>query len=181
MTFNLFSNCKKTKAVLKDDRGVVATEFALITPVLLLVLLGVIELTNALMAERKLLNSVQSAADLIGQQTDVTTTDLNEIYLAANLTMSPLSTVNYTVGVASVRFDDISGTPALDWTSNYNNGSVVDPEIKAIGRGEAGASIVMVTGTYVYRPLIRLIIPVDLILSETSYVRPRKVDYIMKL
>jgi Flp pilus assembly protein TadG len=168
------------KTIMRQDGGVVATEFALILPVLLLVLMGVIELTNALQAERKLLNATQTVADLIGQKTDLTTAQLDDIYLAANLTLAPLSTLGYTIGVSSVRFDDLTGDPVVDWSGTYNGGTVTEPLVKAVGRGEPGASIIIVSSTYLYRPLIKLIIPVDLTLKETSYVRPRKVSYVAK-
>jgi len=57
---------------------------------------------------------------------------------------------------------------------------VVDPLDKAVGRGEAGASVVIVSGTYIYQPSIKLIIPVDFVMHETVYARPRTVSWIMK-
>jgi Flp pilus assembly protein TadG len=164
----------------RHDGGIAATEFALILPVLLLVLMGTIELTNALSAKRKLLNATQTAADLIGQETDVTSSELATIYLAARLTMSPISTVNMTIGVASVRFDDTTGDPTLDWTDSYSGGTVTDPLTKAVGHGEAGDSIIIVSTSNVYSPLIELIIPTSFIMYETTYIRPRTVSYIIK-
>ncbi|MCR4377032.1 MAG: pilus assembly protein [Rhodospirillales bacterium] len=184
MTFNILPRQKNFTAALKcmlhHDDGIAATEFALILPILLLVLMGTIELTNALAAKRKLLNATQTAADLIGQETDVTSADLSTIYLAARLTMSPVTTTNMTVGVASVRFDDTTGDPTLDWSDGYGGGTVTDPLTKATGHGEAGASIIIVSATNVYSPLITLIIPTSFIMHETTYVRPRTVSYVMK-
>jgi len=184
MTFNILPQQKGLKTAFwqaaRHDGGIAATEFAMILPFLLLILMGVIELSNAMTAKRKLLNAVQSASDLIGQNTDVTSTDLDSIYLAAALTMDPLDTSSLTIGVSSVRFDDTTGAPAEDWTDSYNGGTVYLPLDKATGRGEAGASIVIVTGTYTYQPLIKLIIPASFTLNEIAYVRPRKVSYIMK-
>lgn len=168
------------KRAFHHEGGIAAAEFALILPVLLLVLMGTIELTNALTAKRKLLNATQTAADLIGQETDVTSSDLSTIYLASRLTMSPLNAGTMSIGVASVRFDSTTGTPSLDWTDGYGGGEVVDPLLKADGRGEAGASIVILTTKYAYSPLITLIIPTSFFMSETTYVRPRTVSYIMK-
>ena len=184
MTFNILPQQKGLKTALcqaaRHDGGIAATEFALILPFLLLILMGVVELSNAMLAKRKLLNAVQSASNLIGQNTDVTQADLSSIYLAADLTMAPLATTSLALGVASVRFNDITGSPAVDWTDGYNGGNVYLPLDKATGRGEAGASIVIVSGTYTYQPLIKLIIPASFTLNEVAYVRPRKVNYIMK-
>ena len=94
--------------------------------------------------------------------------------------MSPLDVSTMTIGVASVRFDDTTGAPTLDWSDSYGGGKVVDPLVKATGRGEAGASIVIVSGTYIYQPLVQLIIPTAFVMSETTYVRPRTVSWIMK-
>lgn len=168
------------KEIARNDRGVAAVEFALVLPVLLLILMGVIELSNVMMVERKLLNAMQSTADLIGQETDITDSELTDIFFAAQLTMNPYDTSNLTIGVSSVRFDDTSGDPAVDWTSSLNAGSVTNATTLAQGRGEAGASIVIVSGTYNYTPLSSLIIPTNITLGEISYVRPRKVDYIIK-
>lgn len=184
MKFSILPRHKNFKTAIaraaRHDGGVAATEFALILPVLLLILMGTIELTNALTAQRKLLNATQSAADLIGQETDVTTSDLSTTYLAARLVMSPVDTTNMTIGVASVRFDNTTGAPTLDWTDSYNSGAVSDPLTKATGRGAAGDSIVIVTATSVYSPLVEMIIPSSFIMTETTYIRPRTVSYIMK-
>jgi len=164
----------------RHEQGIAATEFALVVPFLLVLLLGIIEFSNVMTVERKLLNSMQTAADLIGQYTDISDSDLAEIYTAARLTMSPYSTTPMTIGIASVRFDDTTGAPVLDWSSGWNGGSVVNPTTLATGHGEAGASIIIVSGVYSYTPLADLVLPSTLTLEEVSYMRPRKVDYILK-
>ena len=185
MMFRIFTPPHHIKAALRHlkhrEDGVAAVEFALVLPVLLLILMGVIELSNVLMVERKLLNSMQSVADLIGQSTDVTDSDLDDIFIAGQLVMNPYSTSGLSIGVASVRFDDTTGNPTLDWSDGLNGGSVANALTLAVGRGEAGASIVIVSGSYTYTPLSSLIIPTTTMsLTETSYVRPRTVDYIIK-
>jgi len=171
---------RKLKFFTRNERGVAATEFALVLPFLLLLLMGVIEFSNVMTVERKLLNSMQTAADLVGQQTDVTDADLANIFTAAELTMSPFDTTPLTVGIASVIFDDTTGAPTLDWSSGYNGGEVLNPTTLAAGRGEPGASIIIVSGVYSYTPLIDLILPNALSLEEISYMRPRKVMSVMK-
>lgn len=184
MAFRIFPRQKSFKTALfaatRHEGGIAATEFALILPVLMLILMGTIELTNALTTKRKLLNAVQSTADLIGQQTNVTASDLSTIYLASRLTMTPLDVTTLSLGVASVRFDDLTGDPSLSWTDSYGGGMVTDPLVKATGRGEAGASIIIVSGSYTYTPLIKLIIPSNFVMNEIIYARPRTVSWVMK-
>jgi len=168
------------KLFTRNEHGVAATEFALVLPFLLLILMGVIEFSNVMTVERKLLNSMQTTADLIGQQTDVTDADLTNIFTAAKLTMSPFDTVPLTVGIASVVFDASTGAPSLDWSSGLNGGEVVNPTTLAVGHGEPGSSIIIVSGVYSYTPLIDLILPNALTLEEISYMRPRKVLSVLK-
>lgn len=149
-------------------------------PFLLLLIMGVIELSNLMTVERRLLNSVQSTADLVSQETDVTTADMTEIYTAAKLTISPYSIGGLGIGTTSVRFDDTSGAAYVDWSEGLNGGTVADPLTKAQGRGEPGDSVIIVTGTYTYQPLLSMIITNPIILSETSYARPRKVRWVLK-
>jgi len=163
-----------------NEHGVAATEFALVLPFLLLLLMGVIEFSNVMTVERKLLNSMQTTADLIGQQTDVTDADLTNIFTAAELTMSPFDTAPLTVGIASVVFDASTGAPSLGWSSGLNGGEVVNPTTLAVGHGEPGSSIIIVSGVYSYTPLIDLILPNALTLEEISYMRPRKVQSVLK-
>lgn len=163
----------------RDGRGIAALEFALMAPVLLLILMGVIELTNALSAKRKLMASVQSTADLIGQQTNVTASDLDMYMMGGRLAFSPYDTTQLKIGMVSVRYDDTTGDPYVDWSDSYNGGAVADPLVKAQGHGAPGDSILIVTGQYTYSPIASLIMPSDITMSEIAYVRPRTVRYVM--
>lgn len=174
-----FSPLSALKRFKRDTRGIAAVEFALMAPVLLLVLMGVVELTNALSAKRKLMASVQSTADLIGQQTNVTANDLNLYLLGGQLAFAPFDTNKLKLGVASVRYDDTTGNPYVDWSKAYNGGVVLDPELKAQGFGQPGESLIIVTGTYEYSPIASIIMPGAITLTEAAYVRPRTASYVM--
>lgn len=163
----------------RDARGIAALEFAFMAPVLLLILMGVIELTNALSAKRKLMASVQATADLVGQQTNVTASDLGLFMLGGRLAFAPHDTSKLKIGIVSVRYDDVTGAPFVDWTDSFNGGAVADPLTKAQGRGEPGDSILIVSGAYTYSPIASLIMPADVTMSEIAYVRPRTARYVM--
>jgi len=159
-------------------RGAVAIEAALILPVMVVMLTGLIELSYLMMAERRVSGAAHSTADLIAQETDVTSTDLSDIFSAAALIMAPFDTANLTIGVSSVRFDDTTGNPSQDWSSAYNAGTVSNPTTLATGMGEAGSSVIIVTATYTYTPILSAVLSGPYTLSETAITRPRYLPYV---
>lgn len=158
--------------------GVFAVEFALIAPIMIILLGGVMEVTNMLMAERRLVAATQTTADLITQETAVTSTDLSNIFRAARLVVEPFPDTNLTIGVASVRFDDIDGSPSVDWSGSFNAGVVVNPTILANGLGLAGESVVIVNATYSYQPVLAFFLSGAVGLQEQAFSRPRKVPFV---
>lgn len=163
---------------IKDLRGVAAVEFALIAPVMLVMLIGTIELSNYMMAARRADAAAYTAADLISQETDITTSDLDEIFQASRLIMSPFNDTDLALGAASVRYDNSTGNPTEDWSGSYNGGSVNNAATLATGMGSAGESVIIVTATYAYTPILGIILSGTYTLSETIITRPRYINYV---
>lgn len=161
-----------------NARGVVAIEFALILPVMVVMLTGLIELSYLMMAERRVSGAAHSTADLIAQATDLNTSDLNDLFTAAALVMAPFDTADLKIGVSSVRFDDTTGNPSEDWNGAYNAGSVSNPTTLATGMGEAGSSVIIVTASYTYTPVLNAVLSGPYTLSETAITRPRYLPYV---
>lgn len=171
---------REMRRLAQDERGAAAVEFALIAPVMLLLLSGIIELSNYLSTERRILEAASVTADLIGQSTDLTTSDLNDIYQAAIQVMAPYSTSSLKIGVASVRYNDTTGVPYSGWTSSYNSGAVSNATTQATGLGAAGESIIIVTVGYTFTPILKTVFTTTKTLSETTFVRPRSISYVGK-
>ena len=75
-------NRSRRRSLLRDDRGVSAVEFALIVPIVLILLIGMVYINEALTVHRKLRQVTFAAADLIAQQDAVTRQNV-ELTLAA--------------------------------------------------------------------------------------------------
>jgi Flp pilus assembly protein TadG len=108
-------------------RGVAALEFALVTPILIVLLAGAYDASLALRASWKAANAAQSIADLVAQQvngvTDKTGGSLQNFCTAARLVMAPYPTSGATgqngaLSVAIVSITNNSGTVAIDWESD---------------------------------------------------------------
>lgn len=157
-----------------DRSGAFYLEFALIAPLLLTLFAGTVELTNALLANRKMVGVAQATADLVTQETEIFDGDMDDIFAAAGLITQPFPTDTLTIGVVSVRFDLDTGDPVVDWQESFGGGSVSDPLGRAIGLGRPGESVIIVTVTYTYTPTLADLItgPVDM--SDTAFSRPRR-------
>ena len=164
--------------VKSDQRGVAAIEFALTAPVLAILMIGVVDASNYIAAVRKVTSAAHTAADLISQETDLTNTELSELFAASRLVIDPLDDTSLTLGAASVRYDDDTGAPTEDWTGSYNGGAVSDSETIATDLGNASESVIIVTATYTFTPTFSLVLTGTYSISETAITRPRYIDYV---
>lgn len=95
----------------RDARGAVAVEFALIAPVLLLMLLGAVEITRAVSIDSRLTSISSTIADLVARdQLDeknnprgLTAEDITAIYDIAELMMSPFDTSQLRISIVPIR------------------------------------------------------------------------------
>jgi Flp pilus assembly protein TadG len=93
----------------RDERGVAAVEFALILPVLVLLYVGVVDITYAVTANRKVTQVTSAVADLTAQAFEVDNQDVQNIFRAANDIMRPYPTAGLQVAITVVDFD---GSPS---------------------------------------------------------------------
>ena len=173
---------QKTLAVLRrfssDRRGLAALEFALIAPLMVLVLFGSVELTELLNTNRRAENTAASVADVISRDTDITTPELNDLWTAATTLMYPNSATPLKMRVTSVRINTTSDARVL-WSDGYNGysprgaGSAV---ALPSGMMIAGTSVIMTETSYHYVPPIGVFLKVATDLSHTEYRRPRVAD-----
>ncbi len=100
----------------RDRRGMAAVEFALIAPTLIVLFMGVLEMTFRFRANEEATRYVHQAADLISREGEQTDADLLEIYGASVYMMKPLdTTANLDMDIASIGFDADTGVPFTRW------------------------------------------------------------------
>lgn len=183
-----------------DLRGVAAVEFALILPLMLLLYLGSTQIVQSLMASRKLSIVARSLSDLVAQQpagTNLTDTQLNDIFAAASSIMSPFSTASLKMTVSSVEFapktSPATGYDAKPRWSVLRNGSlprpcaILTPVPDATQNGinkmpvglYAAGSVIVADVSYTYTPafggqlLAWSTSESNVRMSRTLYMRPR--------
>ncbi|GAB4357167.1 MAG: hypothetical protein Kow00114_08580 [Kiloniellaceae bacterium] len=169
---------KLARHFISDNRGTAVVDFAFVLPILLLLFIGVVEVTNLLSIDRKVVAAAQTTADLVSQRRDVTDAQLNDYLRAAELIFEPYPASGMKVGIASVRFDENTGTAAVDWTKSKNGGTVPNALVAAQGLGGPGEGVVVVRASYAYTPVFFDFIFSAMEIEETAVLRPRRSQYV---
>lgn len=102
--------------------GVAAVEFALILPILIVLFLGSVELTNGLTASRKTSQVASTVGDLVSQYRTLECATLTDIFKASTAIMTPYDDTGLVISVAGVEFDD-GGAATVDWSRTNGGGS----------------------------------------------------------
>lgn len=118
----------KLSRLADDNRGIAAVEFALVLPLMLMIYLGLVQLSRGMRAAQKLDLVAHTLADLTAQKLDcpagtspgtcatgqagLNETDISSIFAAANTIMAPLPTTNLQMTISEV---NIVSTGPSSW------------------------------------------------------------------
>lgn len=169
---------RAARDIVRDERGTAVVEFAFLLPIMLMLFVGVVEVTNVLRLDRKVVSAALTTADLVTQRREVSNADLNDILRAAELVVEPFATSALSVGIASVRFDPDTGAAEVDWTKSFNGGSVSDAASLADTVGTPGDSVVVVRASYSYTPMFFDFVMSATMIEETAVLRPRRSTFV---
>ncbi len=171
----------------QERRGTAAVEFALIFPVLLVVYFGLVEMSNALDARRKVENTANLTGILVAQAAEVDNAYMNNIFEASKMAFEPFDITPLKVVVSSIiRTQDNNGTwsNTVDWSDNYGNGStartegsVFDPPDNVL---DDNRSVIVTEVEYTYSRLLTSnafsdYIPNTITFTRTYWTHPRYV------
>ena len=121
MAFLAFNRRRPGGRFVGDKKGVAAIEMALISPILVTSLLGLIEVTDVLMAQRKVTTMTNSVADLVARVSQIDDQGLEDVYAASGAIMQPFSADGTTITITSIVRDN-NNNITVHW-SHKNNGT----------------------------------------------------------
>jgi Flp pilus assembly protein TadG len=180
--------------------GVAATEFAIVVPFMLVLLVGGAELGDGMAINVKVSATAHSLADMVTQNTSLSTASMQNILTGSTSIMAPypISGNQLTVTVSEVS-SDANGNMTLQWSKSYNGstfgpgrsglGSSTTPPYSALSRpsslnGTAGnannpnnqndqVSFIVSEVTYAYTPNLGYTISGTVNLADSYWLFPR--------
>jgi Flp pilus assembly protein TadG len=168
---------------LKDKKGVAAVEFAFILPLMVTLFFGVIETSNAIIADRKVTNLTSTVADLVAQTKTVNDAEIQDIFNAAAAILVPFDTAELTIVVSSIVIDG-DGNATVDWSSAGPDGGTPRTAGSSMtlptGLNIPNTSLIVSEVNYTHRSLLQYFIKSGISLSDIFYLRPRMSDQVTK-
>lgn len=141
-----------TRRLRRDEKGLSALEFAIICPVMLTSLLGAVEVSNGMLADRKITLVTSTIADLTSQDRNVTNAEMNDIFAAGAAVMFPMGAGPLRMRISSVVADATTGATTVEWSSvsNMTPRAAGSPVTVPAGMVPAGSSVIFAEVEYLY-------------------------------
>ena len=158
---------------LADGRGLAATEFAVIVPLMLVMFFGTVEFSSAVAIDRKVTLMARTLSDLTSQSTSVADTDMTNFFAASTGIMTPYSTTPIAATITEL-YVDSTQTAHVQWSKGSaprtQKSAVTIPTTLAI----AGTYLILSEVSYAYTPSVGYVLKNVITLSDVAYTRPRQ-------
>lgn len=148
------------------------------SPLLVMLFLGTVEVTQLIRVDTKLTLAAQAIQDMVAGQNVASATSLATVFSGAKLVMTPFSGSNLTAAIASVSFTSSGSTGTVAW-------QVVEGGATSMTTAQACAlaakmslgndSVIVVSTTYAYTPILSYLLSRSYALTQVAYGRPRNV------
>jgi TadE-like protein len=147
--------CQRLCSFTRETRGLAAIEAGFIFPVLILLYVGLVDITNLLSVDRRVTLTASTLADLVTQNdSTITTATIDGIFESARSIFEPLDVEQISLNLYNFGMDD--GSPTLKW--KYNNGTACGDDPEASEAMEAlmadGNDVVVARVCYDYKAII---------------------------
>jgi len=165
-----------------SERGIAAVEFAILAPMMIILLFGSVELIDVLNTNKRAQNASASVADVIARDTEVSNAEIANLWAAIDVLMFPDAGTTMQIRVTSVRIVNAS-TAQVVWSEGRGmsartaNTTIDLPEAMM----QPGTSIIMTETRYPYSSSLGFVIDGVMNLDHIAYRRSRLVDPIPRV
>lgn len=176
MTMALSRFCKlRFTDLWQDCRGVAATEFAIVVPIMLIAFFGTVEFCSAVAVDRKVGIMARTLSDLTSQNTSVNDAQLTNIFNASTQIMAPYTTTPLQSTISELYIDPNSLVARVQWSQGANPRATGSPVAIPTALKVAGSYMIYSEVKYQYVPTVGYVMAkAGIALSDLSYTRPRQ-------
>lgn len=159
----------------RNKSGVAAIEFAMILPVMLLLMFGGYAIAEAVMLSRKVTITTRALADLTSQYASLSATDISTILNASSQVIAPFATSPMWMRLSEVRTDATGANASVVWskavnTTDYLNGA---PVTLPVAMRTPNTYYILSEVTYSYAPLSVYGLVGPFTISDNIFMLPR--------
>ena len=163
-----------------QESGIAAVEFSLILPILVLLWIGGVEVTQGLSVDRRCNNLAAAIGDLVARDKKLKPSDISAIFDIAPGAMFPHPTSGMSMRVSAVKMDE-DGNATIAWSQaegsepayadDYDVNSIVAASLRA-----PDSQLIMAEVYYNYTPTVGYVIVGSKLLSDRIFFVPRLVS-----
>jgi Flp pilus assembly protein TadG len=148
-----------------DRKGIAAVEFAFIVPIMMVMFIGAVELSQAITVDRRVTQVASSVADLVARkETSINNNEINDILRVGGFIMAPYDRSPLQVVVRNVTSSSMDATKTKQsWQCTYS-GAGANPTAACScmdtnydippGLVTTNDSVVVVEANYTYTPIL---------------------------
>jgi len=160
----------------RNNSGVAAIEFAMIFPLMGMMLLGTYEFSAGVAVDRKVTIMARTLSDLTSQNTAISDTQLTNFFNAGKAIMTPYDATPVQGTITELFINPSTLKARVQWskgTNVHNKGDIIEiPDALKI----AGTYLIFSEVKYKYLPSVAWFInkSTGITLTDVSYTRPRQ-------
>jgi Flp pilus assembly protein TadG len=172
------STCRRFAAA---KQGIAAVEFALILPVLVVILLGTFDGGRAIAAYMKMRAATYTLASITNQYSTIQSVDMTAILGATSVVMAPYSSGSPGVKISQVKINN-SGVATIEWSAAQSAtarsvGSAISPPSAMVVNS---SYLILAEVSYTYVPVFGFFgTSSGITFSDSLYVTPRSVSCVV--
>ena len=161
--------------LIADCRGIAATEFAIIMPMMLVLFFGTVEFSSGVAVDRKVTLMARTLSDLTSQSLAVTDTDLTNFFAAATGIMTPYSSTPTKSTISELYVDPATKVARVQWSSGSTPHLPKDVIAIPVELQVGGTYLIYSEVSYLYTPTVGYVMAkAGINLKDSSYTRPRQ-------
>jgi Flp pilus assembly protein TadG len=164
-------------------KGSAAIEFAIIAPMMIMLLFGSVDLLDVLNANKRVQNVAASLADVVARDTEVSDAEITGLWAAIDVLMFPSGGDAVDIRISSISIESATIARVV-WSEGHGMderqpGTTVDDLPDAMMN--PGTSIILAESTFEYESPLGFLLEDGVTLRHDAYRRSRLVDPIPRV